>query len=224
MSIVPLLDSFQQRFLRQGQPHLQNQSLLARCPLRIGCTLARRPPHTVALVGHMVVDILRIPPLRTLALAERSRLGQPTALVGHIGLEQLERIALALDIEQGQHTPPHTLALDKLEQLVALGQHIELVPGKLGLVVELGTLAVVELEELDKPVVELELDIVELGLVALFVSLVERTAEPVVELLVFEQLVSLEQFAEQRAVELAAELVQISGSRFEVARWFAVFG
>jgi hypothetical protein len=116
----------------------------------------------------MVAGNLHKPLLGTLAMAQRSRLEQPAALVGHIVLGQLElaeHIGLALDIELVvQHIPPHTLALDKLEQLAELG------PGTLG---ELGTLAFVAeqlaivelgldtLEQLDKPVV--------MQLVALFV-------------------------------------------------------
>lgn len=117
---------------------------------------------------------------RKLAL-QRSKLGQ---LVAHIELEQLElveRIALVLGIELvGQRTHqlgPSRLALDRLVQLVALGpDRLEQLDklGQLVVLVELDTLAVVELE-LDKPVVALELGIAMVELAALFVSLVERT-------------------------------------------------
>lgn len=169
---------------------------MARCPLRTLGTLARRPPRIVPLVG-MVVGNPHKPLTRKLALAQHSKLGQLVALVGHIELEQLElveRIALALGIELvGQCTPqlgPSRLALDRLERLVALGpdrleQLVALELDKLGqlaVLVELGTLAVVveqlavvELEELDKPVVAeqlvaaLELGIAVVELAALIV-------------------------------------------------------
>ena len=72
---------------------------------------------------------------------------------------------------------PSRLALDRLERLVALGpDRLEQLDklGQLVVLVELDTLAVVELE-LDKPVVALELGIAMVELAALFVSLVERT-------------------------------------------------